>query len=438
MLVALEAGGCGGGLLRGLLLLLLYPALRLLGHDRAIRVMAMVSFAGVRKDGFRLGSSTLPRLLLEDVSAEVFEAAVRRRRCVCVSGMPREMVEPFLREYLGVDAVVAPEVRAFGGYYLGLMESDGEVLRRLDMEEVIGGGEKEETCGDGDGRVVVGIGGRGRSFSRIFQKYCKEVYVATKSARRRWRPLHPRRYAKPLIFHDGRTAFRPTAAATLAMFMWLPLGAPLAILRTAVFLLLPFSISVSAATGRTDLSAATYSISRLSEILAPIRTFRLTRDRATDRAAMQAHLSLPGGGGGGLVVCPEGTTCREPFLLRFSPLFTELGADVQPVALHSAVSMFHGTTAGGWKLLDPLYLLMNPTPAYVVQLLDPVAVGGEGGGGGPELANEVQRRIAEALGYTRTALTRRDKYLALTGNDGGVDRRRVAGSHHHQEGVLNG
>jgi glycerol-3-phosphate acyltransferase len=138
------------------------------------------------------------------------------------------------------------------------------------------------------------------------------------------------------------------------------------------------------------------------------------------------------------VVCPEGTTCREPFLLRFSPLFTELGADVQPVALHSAVSMFHGTTAGGWKLLDPLYLLMNPTPAYVVQLLDPVAVGGEGGGGGPELANEVQRRIAEALGYTRTALTRRDKYLALTGNDGGVDRRRVAGSHHHQEGVLNG
>uniref|UniRef100_A0A0D9Y7R2 Phospholipid/glycerol acyltransferase domain-containing protein n=1 Tax=Oryza glumipatula TaxID=40148 RepID=A0A0D9Y7R2_9ORYZ len=296
----------------------------------------------------------------------------------------------------------------------------------------------------------------------------QEVYVATKSARRRWRPLHPRRYAKPLIFHDGRIAFRPTAAATLAMFMWLPLGAPLAILRTAVFLLLPFSISVpllaalgmhsrrisssslppaaaaahnlfvcnhrslvdplyvSAATGRADLAAATYSISRLSEILAPIRTFRLTRDRATDRAAMQAHLSLPGargGGGGGLVVCPEGTTCREPFLLRFSPLFTELGADVQPVALHSAVSMFHGTTAGGRKLLDPLYLLMNPTPAYVVQLLDPVAVEGEGGGGGPELANEVQRRIAEALGYTCTALTRRDKYLALTGNDGGVDRR---------------
>ncbi|KAF0901761.1 hypothetical protein E2562_006227 [Oryza meyeriana var. granulata] len=413
MLVALEAGG----LLRGLLLLLMYPALRLLGHDRAIKVMAVVSFVGVRKDGFRLGGAVMPKLFLEDVSADVFEAATsavlrrRRRRCVCVSAMPREMVEPFLKEYLGVDAVVAPELRAFGGYYLGLTESDGE-----------------------------------------------EMYVATKSARRRWRPLRPRRYAKPLIFHDGRTAFRPTASATLAMFMWLPLGAPLAVLRTAVFLLLTFSLSVpllaalgmhsrrivgsssslssaaahslfvcnhrslvdplyvSAATGRADLAAATYSISRLSEILAPIRTFRLTRDRATDRAAMQAHLPPrhPGasGGVGGLVVCPEGTTCREPFLLRFSPLFTELGADVQPVAMHSAVSMFHGTTAGGRKLLDPLYLLMNPTPAYVVQLLDPVAVRG----GGPELANEVQRRIAEALGYTCTVLTRRDKYLALTGN----------------------
>uniref|UniRef100_A0A0E0JHX5 Glycerol-3-phosphate acyltransferase RAM2/GPAT1-8 HAD-like domain-containing protein n=1 Tax=Oryza punctata TaxID=4537 RepID=A0A0E0JHX5_ORYPU len=170
MLVALEAGG---GLLRGLLLLLMYPVLRLLGHDRAIKVMVMVSFIGVRKDGLRLGGAVMPKLFLEDVSAEVFEAAVhRRRRCVCVSGMPREMVEPFLKEYLGVDAVVAPELRAFGGYYLGLTESDGEVLGRLDMEEVIRGGE--ETCGDGNGLVdVVGIGGRGRSFSRIFQKYCK-------------------------------------------------------------------------------------------------------------------------------------------------------------------------------------------------------------------------------------------------------------------------
>ncbi|KAF0898433.1 hypothetical protein E2562_007269 [Oryza meyeriana var. granulata] len=53
---------------------------------------------------------------------------------------------------------------------------------------------------------------------------------------------------------------------------------------------------VSAAFGRADLAAATYSISHLSEILASIRTFRLTRDCASDRVAMQAHLSCRPGG----------------------------------------------------------------------------------------------------------------------------------------------
>ncbi|XP_037424686.1 probable glycerol-3-phosphate acyltransferase 3 [Triticum dicoccoides] len=454
MLVVLEAGG----LLRGLLLLLLYPLLRLLTDELAMKAMVMVTFAGLRKDAFgRLGMAVMPKLFLQDVSAEVFHAATsapvtsggarRRRRCVCVSSMPRAMVEPFLKEYLAVDAVIAPELRELGGYYLGLVEDEGEVARRMDVEEVIGA----------KGGAVVGIGGQGCSFQHIFQKYCKEVYVPTESTRRRREALHPRRYPKPLVFHDGRTAFRPTPAATLAMFMWLPLGAPLAVLRTAVFLLLPFSLSVpllaslgmhnrmiassspsagdksksnlfacnhrslldplcvSAAAGRRDLSAATYSISRLSEMLAPIPTFRLTRDRAADRAAMQAQLARRG-----LVVCPEGTTCREPFLLRFSPLFAELaagGVDVVPVALHLAVDMFHGTTARGRKMLDPLYLLMNPVPSYLVQFLDPVECGGQEA---RAVANEVQRRVAEALGYERTGLTRRDKYLILAGNEGVV------------------
>jgi glycerol-3-phosphate acyltransferase len=282
----------------------------------------------------------------------------------------------------------------------------------------------------------------------------QEVYAPTESARRRWHALPRRRYPRPLIFHDGRIAFRPTPGATLAMFMWVPLGVALAVARVATFLALPFSLSVpllaalgmhsrvianpasaskslfacnhrslldplyvAAAAGRKDLAAATYSISRLSEALSPIPTFRLTRDRAADRAAMHARLRSCGG----LVVCPEGTTCREPYLLRFSPLFAELGHDVAPVALHSSVGMFHGTTAAGWKALDPLFLLMNPTPAYIVHFLDTVDVEC----GGPEaaraVANELQRRIAEALGYTCTGLTRKDKYLMLAGNEGIVD-----------------
>ncbi|KAM0840557.1 hypothetical protein ACQ4PT_059570 [Festuca glaucescens] len=410
--------------------------------------------------------AVMPKLFLEDVSAEVFQAATssaaatrrgRRRRCVCVSGMPRSMVEPFLKEYLAVDAVVAPELKELGGYYLGIAEDEGEVVRKMDVEEVIGD----------KGGAVVGIGGLGCLFPQLFQKYCKEVYVPTESARRRRGALHPRRYPKPLVFHDGRTAFRPTPTGHRhAHHVHVaPAG------RAAVFLLLPFSLSVpllaalgmhnrmiasssspdpspelaaggnkknnslfacnhqslldplcvSAAARRRDLAAATYSISRLSELLSPIPTFRLTRDRASDRAAMQAQL-FRRSGGGGLVVCPEGTTCREPFLLRFSPLFAELaagGVDVVPVALHLAVDMFHGTTAGGRKMLDPLYLLMNPVPSYLVQFLDPVVTGeGAGKEGARAVANEVQRRVAEALGYERTGLTRRDKYLILAGNEG--------------------
>jgi glycerol-3-phosphate acyltransferase len=169
MLVALEAGG----LLRGLLLLMLYPLLRFLSHELATKAMVMLTFAGLRKDSFgRLGMAVMPKLFLEDVSAEVFQAATssaaaaqrgRRRRCVCVSGMPRAMVAPFLKEYLAVDAVVAPELKELWGYYIGLVEDEGEMVRKMDVEEVIGY----------KGGAVVGIGGLECSFQQLFQKYCK-------------------------------------------------------------------------------------------------------------------------------------------------------------------------------------------------------------------------------------------------------------------------
>ena len=98
------------------------------------------------------------------------------------------------------------------------------------------------------------------------------------------------------------------------------------------------------------------------------------------------------------------------------------GAAEVPVALAVENSMFYGTTASGWKGVDPFYYLANPRMCYTVEFLDRVdtAAVGEGKAASTDVANRVQRIIAAALGYECTMLTRKDKYLMLVGNDGAV------------------
>ncbi|XP_062230380.1 glycerol-3-phosphate acyltransferase RAM2-like [Phragmites australis] len=86
----------------------------------------------------------------------------------------------------------------------------------------------------------------------------------------------------------------------------------------------------------TAAAAVTYSLSLLSQIIAPIKTARLTCDRARD-AEMMSRLLVHDD----LAVCPEGTMCREPCLLRFSPVFAELANDMEPVALDAQVTTLH-------------------------------------------------------------------------------------------------
>jgi glycerol-3-phosphate acyltransferase len=290
------------------------------------------------------------------------------------------------------------------------------------------------------------------------------VYVVSAEEQSKWRRLARRDYPTPLVFHDGRLAILPTPLNTVAMFTWLPLGAALAVLRLAVALALPYRVATAllAATGQSwrlrgslpppprngssggqlyacnhrtlidpvyvsialdrPVRAVSYSLSRVSDLLSPIgATVRLARDRARDGAAMARLLAR----GDSVVVCPEGTTCREPYLLRFSPLFAELGGDagVVPVALAAETARVYGTTASGWKAVDPFYYLSNPRMCYTVQFLDRVDTADVVSGGkaaSADVANRVQRLIAEALGYECTMLTRKDKYLMLVGNDGVV------------------
>ena len=149
MLVALEAGG----FLRGLVLLLLYPLLLLMGRRgaAAVRTMAAVSFCGLRAGArFRAGRAVLPKWLMEDVAAEAFDAlraaaAAGEGRpaavVVCATAMPRVMVEGFLREYLGVEAVVAPEMKVLWGFYTGIMEDAADhkvAAAAAEGKEVVG------------------------------------------------------------------------------------------------------------------------------------------------------------------------------------------------------------------------------------------------------------------------------------------------------------
>ncbi|URE02320.1 glycerol-3-phosphate acyltransferase [Musa troglodytarum] len=424
MLVALEAGG----FLRGLLLLLLHPLISCLGHEVGIRIMVMVCFFGLRKEDFRVGRAALPKFFLEQVGLEGFEVLRRGGRRVCVSSMPTVMVEGFLKEYLDVEVVLGRELKLLGGYYTGLMEDR-----------------------------VIGFGHVDLAHHQLFT-HCKEVCLVGEAEKRRWHPLPSSQYPKPLVFHDGRIAFTPDAISTLCMFLWFPLGFALAFARALVFLCLPYALCVpllaflgmhsrlitsddkeerrgdgsqlyicnhrtlldglyiSAALGR-HLTATTYSVSRISEWFSPIRTVRLTRNREEDAARMKKLVQE-----GDLLVCPEGTTCREPYLLRFSQLVAEISREVVPVALESWVSMFYGTSTGKLKFLDPLYFLMNPFPCYEVEFMARVATGAIGGKecSSYEMANHLQAEIGTRLGFQCTSLTRKDKYLLLAGNEGTI------------------
>ncbi|XP_071905078.1 glycerol-3-phosphate acyltransferase 1-like [Coffea arabica] len=449
MLVAFE----GGSIFRAFFLLLSCPFLWVLDFELKLRVMIFITFCGLKlKDMDNVTRAVLPKFYLEDLNLHVYEVLASAGNRLIFTSLPRVMVEGFLKDYLSVQTVKGTELHTRGQYYTGLISSSGLFVKHKALKEFCG-----EKMPD------VGIGTR-TLHDQLFISQCKEAYVVIKEdPKSRTNSVMPReKYPKPLVFHDGRLAFLPTPLATLAMFMWLPLGILLAIFRLFVGIFLPYKLAILlgtlsgvrirvkghnpsensqnakgvlyVCTHRTlldpvflstslgkPLTAVTYSLSKMSEFLSPIRTVRLTRNREQDGEAMQKLLSE-----GNLVVCPEGTTCREPYLLRFSSLFAELADEIVPVAMNTNVTMFYGTTASGLKCLDPIFFLMNPMPRYSIHVLPkvPKELTVAGGKSSHEVANHIQRQLADALGFECTTLTRRDKYLMLAGNEGVVQDRR--------------
>ncbi|KAL6547190.1 CAAX geranylgeranyltransferase alpha subunit [Orobanche minor] len=447
-LVAFE----NGGVLRLLFLLLLAPMAGILyyfvSESAGIRVLIFAAFAGMKvSDIESVGRAVLQKFYSADLHPEAWRVfSSCGRRCVLTAN-PRIMVEAFLKDFLGADLVLGTEVSVCCGRATGFVKAPGVLVGRNKAQVL-------KAAFAGEALPEIGLGDRHTDFP--FMSLCKESYIVPPKPE--VKPVAVEKLPKPIIFHDGRLVPKPTPFISLLIILWIPIGFLLACLRIAAGALLPMRlvyyafwalgvrvtvkgmppppadksssgvlfvcshrtvldpIFLSVALGR-PIPGVTYSVSRLSEFLCPIKTVRLNRDRTTDAIMIRELLQE-----GDLTICPEGTTCREPFLLRFSSLFAELTDDLVPVAMVNRMSLFHGTTARGWKGMDPFYFFMNPSPAYEVIFLNklPFELTCGAGKSSHEVANYIQRVIGTTLSYECTTFTRKDKYRALAGNDGCV------------------
>ncbi|KAH7548124.1 hypothetical protein ACOSP7_032531 [Xanthoceras sorbifolium] len=443
MLVAFEASG----LVRFALLLLLWPVIRLLEvlglGDVGLRLMIFVSTAGVPESEIEsVARAVLPKFYMDDIDMEAWKVFSLHDKRVVVTKTPRVMVERFVKEHLRADEVIGSElwVNRFG-FATGFVKGDISSISSTKVSKLFV-----------DEKPTLGLGRAPSSFLSLCKEQVHPPFITVQNHHH----YHHQQLLRPLpvIFHDGRLVKRPTPSTALLIILWIPLGIILAVIRLTMGLILPMwaipytsrlfggKIIVKGkpppvsggilfvCTHRTlmdpvvlstvlkrQVPAVTYSVSRLSEILSPIPTIRLTRIRHVDAEKIKRELSK-----GDLVVCPEGTTCREPFLLRFSALFAELTDQIVPVAMNYRVGFFHATTARGWKGLDPIFFFMNPRPIYEVTFLNqlPMEATCSSGKSPHDVANYVQRILAATLGFECTNFTRKDKYRVLAGNDGTV------------------
>ncbi|KAH9616982.1 hypothetical protein KSS87_003468 [Heliosperma pusillum] len=446
MLVAFEASGP----IRFALLLTLWPIIHLFHKSGmegiALRFTIFIAFVGLRVSDIEyVGKAVLPKFYMDELDMDAWKVFSQYEKKVVLTKTPRVMVERFVKEHLGADHVIGSEliVNRFG-FATGLVKNVGlgpdRVVKLFGFE-----------------RPSLGLGrSHGRnSFTSLCKEQCPPPFTSKLKV---MEDNHDFKQPLPVIFHDGRLVKNPKPATSLLILLYLPLGVILGIIRMIMVLVLPlcatpyvkaiYGLSIivkgnpppppsssnkgvlfvcnhralmdpvilSRVLGR-KVPAVTYSLSRITEIFAPIPTIRLTRNRQVDADKIKEMLNK-----GDLAICPEGTTCREPFLLRFSGLFAELTDQIVPVALNYKAGFFHATTARGWKGLDLFCFFMNPRTTYEVTFLDqiPSKATCSCGKTPHEVANFVQWLLAATLGFQCTNFTRKDKYRLLAGNDGSV------------------
>ena len=133
-----------------------------------MRVMVFITFCGLRTKNMNLvARAVLPKFYLETLHLQAYEVLASTGRKVVLTGMPRVMVEGFLKEYLSVDEVVGTELQVVrGSYFTGLIS--GRVLS-----------QKQKVLKDlfGETKADLTLLNPSNPHDHLFLSHCKVCYL---------------------------------------------------------------------------------------------------------------------------------------------------------------------------------------------------------------------------------------------------------------------